>query len=191
MKLRFILLILSVFAMNALSDPAPIRVLVWDERQPEQAQAYENFLGNAIAAHLAKQPGFTVKSVGLNDPEQGLDTATLEATDVLVWWGHRRHPDVNHETVRGIIERIKAGRLSLIALHSAHWSQPFTEAMYARAIEDAMRTIPKAERATRGMEDRFMSRPRMARRCGVVPAGTRRQATRKGHRSFLRPHQSR
>ena len=138
--------------MNALADPAPVRVLVWDERQPEQAQAYENFLGNAIAAHLAKQPGLTVKSVGLDDPEQGLDAATLDATDVLIWWGHRRHPDVNHEVVRGIVERIKAGKLSLIALHSAHWSQPFTEAMSARAIEDAMKSIPEAERATAKLE---------------------------------------
>ncbi len=124
-----------------------IRVLVWDERQPEQAQAYETFLGNAIAAQLAKQPDFTVKSAGLDEPEQGLAAATLDATDVLIWWGHRRHPDVNHETIRGIVERITAGKLSLIALHSAHWSQPFMEAMNARAIDDAMKTFPEAERA--------------------------------------------
>ena len=133
--------------MNALANSAPIRVLVWDERQPEQAQAYENFLGNAIAAHLAKQPEFAVKSVALDEPEQGLAAATLDATDVLIWWGHRRHPDVNHETVQGIVERIAAGKLSLIALHSAHWSQPFMEAMNARAIEDAIKTFPEAERA--------------------------------------------
>ena len=152
MKLRTALAILFALAMNASADPAPVRVLVWDERQPEQAQAYENFLGNTIAAHLTKQPGFAVKSVGLDDPVQGLDAATLDASDVLIWWGHRRHPDVNHETVRGIVERIKAGRLSLIALHSAHWSQPFTEAMSARAIDDAMKQIPEAERATAKLE---------------------------------------
>ena len=152
MKLRAALALLFALAMTALADPAPIRVLVWDERQPEQAHAYENFLGNAIAAHLAQQPSFTVKSVGLDDPEQGLDAATLDATEVLIWWGHRRHPDVNHEVVRGIVERIKAGRLSLIALHSAHWSQPFVEAMNARAIEDAMKAIPEAERATAKLE---------------------------------------
>ena len=140
--------LIAIFTMNTLADPAPVRVLVWDERQPEQSQAYENFLGNAIAGHLAKQPDIRVKSVGLDDADQGLDSATLDATDVLVWWGHRRHPDVNHETVRGIVERIKAGKLSLVALHSAHWSQPFVEAMAARAIDDAMKTFPEAERAT-------------------------------------------
>jgi len=38
-------------------DVKPIRVVVWDEQQPAQKQAYENFLGNAIADHLGKQPG--------------------------------------------------------------------------------------------------------------------------------------
>src|SRR6185503_10754513 len=79
----------------AAADPAPVRVLVWDERQPKQKEAYDGgFLGDAIAAHLAKQPGFTVKSVSLDSPEQGLDTATLDATDVIVWWGHVRHQEV-------------------------------------------------------------------------------------------------
>src|SRR4030095_1097084 len=148
MKLLVALTFAFAFAMNSSADPGSIRVLVWDERQPEQSQAYENFLGNAIAAHLKKQPGFSVTSVGLDDPEQGLDAATLDATDVLVWWGHRRQPEVNHEAVRGIVERIKTGKLSLIALHSAHWSQPFMEAMNARAIDDAMKVIPEGERAT-------------------------------------------
>ena len=27
-------------------------VLIWDERQPRQAEAYDNFLGNEIAARI-------------------------------------------------------------------------------------------------------------------------------------------
>jgi len=43
------------------AEPPPIRVLVWDEQQPEQKRAYDGgFLGDAIATHLAKQPGFKV-----------------------------------------------------------------------------------------------------------------------------------
>jgi len=30
----------------------PIKVVVWDEQQPALKEAYENFLGNQIAAHL-------------------------------------------------------------------------------------------------------------------------------------------
>ena len=34
-------------------EPVPIRVVVWDERQPEQKQAYDKFLGNAIAETIS------------------------------------------------------------------------------------------------------------------------------------------
>lgn len=35
----------------------PIRVVIWDEQQPSQRQAYPEFLGDYIAAYLKKQPG--------------------------------------------------------------------------------------------------------------------------------------
>src|SRR5678815_974079 len=95
MKLLAAITLAFAFVMSSKADPGSVRVLVWDERQPEQAQAYEHFLGNAIAEHLKKQPGFSVTSVGLDDPQQGLDPVTLDAIDVLVWWGHRRQLDVN------------------------------------------------------------------------------------------------
>jgi type 1 glutamine amidotransferase len=47
--------------------PNPVKVVVWDEQQPAQRQAYENFLGNQIGAHLKAQSGFSVKSVNIND----------------------------------------------------------------------------------------------------------------------------
>src|SRR5207248_211289 len=81
---------ITLFGLSAFAKAAdPIRVLVWDERQPEQKKAYDGgFLGNAIADYLKKQPGLEVKSVGLDDPEQGLSKDTLDKTDVIVWWGH-------------------------------------------------------------------------------------------------------
>jgi trehalose utilization protein len=45
-----------------------------------------------------------------------------------------------------------AGKLSLLALHSAHWSKPFMALMSQRAIADAMLQIPEAERATAKIE---------------------------------------
>src|SRR5947207_3112231 len=68
------------------ADVAPVRVVVWDEQQPAQKQAYTNFLGNQIAAYLMSRPGLAVKSVRLDDAEQGLSKATLDSCDVLVWW---------------------------------------------------------------------------------------------------------
>jgi trehalose utilization protein len=128
-----------------------VRVLIWDEQQPAQKQVYENFLGNAIADHLnkVKRSGsaeFTVKSVRLDDPEQGLTKENLDNADVLIWWGHQRHGEVKPETAKGIVERIKSGQLSLLALHSAHFSNPFVEAMNERTRQDALKTLTKAER---------------------------------------------
>ena len=84
MKPTFILVaFLSTAALVNLeaASPRPIRVLVWDEQQPEQKRAYgDRFLGESIAAHLAEQSGFTVKSVSLNSPSQGLDASVSIAS---------------------------------------------------------------------------------------------------------------
>jgi trehalose utilization protein len=124
----------------------PVRVVVWDEQQPQQKQAYDNFLGNAIADHLKTRPGLTVKSVRLADEQQGLSDEVLDHCDVLVWWGHVRNAEVTPETGKKIAERIKAGKLSLIALHSAHWSAPFVEAMHERTTQDALKALTPGQR---------------------------------------------
>jgi trehalose utilization protein len=124
------------------SEPSPpvqaqhVKVIVWDEQQPDQKRAYPNFLGNQIAGHLAAQPGISVRSVSINDKQQGLDPAALDDSRVLIWWGHVRHAEISPETGQSIVQRIKDGKLSLIALHSAHWSTPFVEAMNERTRLD-------------------------------------------------------
>lgn len=123
-----------------------IRVVVWDEQQPAQKQAYSNFLGNEIAAYLRQQRGLEVTSVRLDDPEQGLSKRTLDDCDVLIWWGHVRQKEIKPAIGQDIVRRIKAGQLSLIALHSAHWSTPFVEAMFERAREDALKALTAEER---------------------------------------------
>jgi trehalose utilization protein len=121
----------------------PINVVVWDERQPSQKQAYDDFLGNRIAEHLRSEPGIAVKSVGLDDSEHGLSAAVLDDAEVLIWWGHVRQREVPVEVGKKIVARIKAGTLGLIALHSAHWSTPFIEAMDERARLDALKAWGK------------------------------------------------
>lgn len=140
-----------------------IRVLIWDERQPAQKQAYPNFLGNAIADHLRSLKGFDVMSVGLDDPEQGLSSSNLDAADVLVWWGHQRHAEVKVQTAKMLVERIRDGKMNLLALHSAHWSMPFIEAMNSRSIDDALAAVPKDKRENAKVN--MIETPRR----GVVP----------------------
>jgi len=128
------------------STAADIHVLVWDEQQPEQKNAYDGgFLGDAIANHLKSLPGIKVKSVNLGSPEQGLDEKTLDETDVLIWWGHVKHDAVTAEHNQSIVKRVMAGKLKLISLHSAHYSRPFMSLMYERSKADALKQIPEAD----------------------------------------------
>ncbi len=142
---------ISLAADGTQKQKQPIRVVVWDERGRRHS-GYENFTGNAIADHLKTLPGLKVKSVGLDDPEQGLSKAILDDCDVLIWWSHVRNGDVSPETGREIVRRIKAGQLSLMVLHSAHWSRPFVEAMYERTRIDALAKL-LADPATAGIDE--------------------------------------
>jgi hypothetical protein len=132
---------------------AAIRVLIWDEQQPQQKQAYgEKFLGETIADHLEKQPGLLIKTAKLDDAEQGLSDATLDATDVLVFWCHRRVKEQNDARMEAVVKRVLDGRLSFIALHSAHWAKPFVRLMQERAKADAVKALPETERAAANWE---------------------------------------
>lgn len=120
-----------------MSASTSILVTVWDERQPTQVPIYPQFLGTAIAEYLQSHEGLIVRSVGLDDAEQGLSADILEHTRVLIWWGHARHLAISDAIGRLLVKRIKSGQLSLVALHSAHWSTPFLEAMQERTRMDA------------------------------------------------------
>lgn len=150
--LRLAVVMMVAVAAVGRAEEKPVRIVVWDERQPKQQQMYKNFLGNHIAEYLRKQKGFTVRSVGLDDPQQGLSDDVLDKCDVLIWWGHVRQGEVSVATARRIVERIKAGKLSLLTLHSAHWSTPFMVAMEERTKQDALAKLPAAQRAKAKIE---------------------------------------
>ena len=146
-------LLLAPLANLNAAAPRPVRVLVWDEQQPEQKRAYgEKFLGETIAEHLAAQPGFIVKNVSINSPSQGLAEATLNDTDVVIWWSHQKNQMVTDDNVERLVTRVRQGRLGFIALHSAHWARPFVRLMQERAKDDALAQIPPGERATAKFE---------------------------------------
>jgi trehalose utilization protein len=140
------LLLLSISTLHAAE---PLRVLVWDEQQPEQKQGYgEKFLGETLAAHLAKLPGLAVKTAKLDEADQGLSDAALDATDVLIFWSHRRAKEQDDVRAGAVVKRVKEGKLGFIGLHSAHWAKPFVRLMQERAKADALKQVPEAERAT-------------------------------------------
>src|SRR5437016_3790312 len=89
-----------------MAESGPIRVLIWDEKPPHApAAVYPKSINGAIAEGLQETGGgqFEVRVANLDEPHQGLDEETLSQTDVLLWWGHIRHGDVQDDTVaRGV-----------------------------------------------------------------------------------------
>jgi trehalose utilization protein len=110
-----------------------ISVTVWNEYRHERndtavAVVYPRGIHAAIAEPLAKEPGMTVRTATLDEPEHGLTTAVLDSTDVLVWWGHIAHDDVSDAVAARVQQRVLQG-MGLVVLHSAHMSKPFTRLM--------------------------------------------------------------
>ncbi len=145
--MRLLLALLPFFALAA--ETKPLRVLVWDEQQPQQAQGYgDKFLGETLAAELAKNKDLVVKAARLADPDQGLSDDALDQTDVLVFWCHRKVKEQEDGRAEAVVKRVQAGKLGFIALHSAHWAKPFVRLMQERSKEDARRNLPDALRET-------------------------------------------
>jgi trehalose utilization protein len=102
----------------------PVRVKVWCEGTAPRS-VYPNEIDGALADHLARQPGLSVQRARLSDAASGLSDAALDATDVLIWWGHLRHDDVPNDRAEAVVKRVREGRLGLVALHSSCGSKPF------------------------------------------------------------------
>jgi trehalose utilization protein len=108
----------------------PLRVTVWGENAHEQIDAavrqiYPEGMHGAIAAGLRERGGVEVRTATLDQPEHGLPAEVLDQTDVLTWWGHRRHREVEDAVVDRVQARVLQG-MGLIVLHSAHFSKIFT-----------------------------------------------------------------
>ena len=109
-----------------------IRVTVWNEYRHEKihaevAEVYPDGIHEAIAAHLRTE-GFPVRTATLDEPEHGLTEEALAQTDVLIWWGHMAHREVEDEIVDRIYQQVLDG-MGLIVLHSAHFSKIFKKLM--------------------------------------------------------------
>ena len=156
----FLLIFIMTAAHLSVSQAQTIRVLVWDEQQEQQAAAYENFIGNEIAARLdAASDDIEVRSVNQNGPEQGLTEEDLDWADIMIWWGHVRQAEITPELAQQkLIHRLKSGGLDMIFLHSAHWSTPFKEAMNERTMSDAHRKYP-ASQVGKAVEFEFIRPP--------------------------------
>ncbi|CAI9406441.1 ThuA domain-containing protein [Aestuariimicrobium sp. T2.26MG-19.2B] len=117
------------------NDRTPIRVTVWGEnyheRHDESVQKlYPEGMHGALAAGISKQLGSAVEVrwVTMDMPEHGLTEEVLASTDVLTWWGHWVHQDVDDAIVDRVQQAVLAG-MGLIVLHSGHHSKIFRKLM--------------------------------------------------------------
>ena len=121
-----------------------VRVLCWSELTEPQ-EVYPNGISGALAESLQTQPDMSVKTAAITDPEQGLSDRALDQTDVLIWWGHLKHADVQFDRVAEVVRRVKEGQLGFIAIHSAHWSKIFKSLLDATADPGSWRHEAKVE----------------------------------------------
>jgi trehalose utilization protein len=108
-----------------------IRVTIWNEfrheiNKPAVKAIYPRGMHHAIAEGIVGE--FEIRMATLDEPEHGLTEEVLAETDVLVWWGHTAHKEVQDVIVDRVVGRVLQG-MGLIALHSAHYSKVFKKLM--------------------------------------------------------------
>ncbi len=109
-----------------------IRITVWNEfvserEDPRSKEVYPKGMHSVIADFLSKAD-FEVRTATFDEPEHGLTEDVLNNTDVLIWWGHRKHNEVSDEVVERVYKRVMSG-MGLIVLHSGHMSKIFRRLM--------------------------------------------------------------
>ncbi|MFF2481481.1 ThuA domain-containing protein [Paenibacillus sp. NPDC058071] len=108
-----------------------INVTIWNEfrhekSNPKVAELYPDGIHKAIADGLPELCNVTYAV--LDDAEHGLTEEVLNRTDVLLWWGHMAHDEVQDEIVERVQRRVLQG-MGLIVLHSGHFSKIFKKLM--------------------------------------------------------------
>jgi trehalose utilization protein len=109
-----------------------IKITVWNENLHEKKnetvnKLYPEGIHQAIAGGI-KQDGFHIRTATLEQPEHGLTEDVINDTDVLIWWGHMGHDQVQDEIVNRVHQRVLDG-MGLIVLHSGHFSKIFKKLM--------------------------------------------------------------
>ena len=107
-------------------------VMVWNENRHEHqegkaAEIYPDGLHAPIVEYL-RGLGFRVRTATLDEQQHGLTQESLTDNDVLLWWSHLAHEDVDDEVVELVHQAVLDG-MGFIALHSSHFSKIFRKLM--------------------------------------------------------------
>src|ERR687893_2842913 len=117
--------------MEDCGTQLPVRVTVWGENVHERTEEpvraiYPDGMHATIAAGVSSLLGerVRVRTATLQEPEHGLTRDVLDGTDVLTWWGHAAHGEVDDAVVDRVQDAVLGG-MGLLVLHSGHYSKPF------------------------------------------------------------------
>ena len=124
------LILVAQFSTTYAQKTNKVRVLCWSE-QTEPREIYPQGISGALADFLNKQKNVVAKTAQLSDVEAGLSEEALNQTDVLIWFGHKKHNDVPNEIVNRVVKHIRENGMGFIALHSSHFSKPLKVALNA------------------------------------------------------------
>ena len=124
---------LTVTSTIAQEKAAKRCVVVWSEGTANvdegSKEVYPHDINHAVAGGLKPLTGWEIITATISDPAQGLDADRLNGTDVLIWWGHKRHGDISDDLVNRIDQRVREGGMGFIGLHSTHFAKPFKKLM--------------------------------------------------------------
>ncbi len=107
-----------------------MKVTVWNEyRHEQESDIVRNIYPEGIHQQIASFiEDAEVTTATLDEPEHGLTEDVLNATDVLIWWGHKAHDEVDDAIVDRVQKRVLEG-MGLVVLHSGHFSKIFKRLM--------------------------------------------------------------
>ncbi|TDM12818.1 ThuA domain-containing protein [Macrococcus lamae] len=107
-----------------------MKVTVWNEfRHEKESDIVRDIYPEGIHEQIASFiENAEVTTATLDEPEHGLTEDVLNQTDVLIWWGHKAHDEVNDVIVDRVQKRVLEG-MGLVVLHSGHFSKIFKRLM--------------------------------------------------------------
>ena len=105
-----------------MSNTTPVRVLVWDENPPHADKSlYPDGIRTVVADALNRLGNGQIEAqtAHLDEANQGVTAEKLKNFDVLFWWGHARHAQVNDEVAQLVKHAVHHDGLGFVPLHQA------------------------------------------------------------------------
>jgi len=104
-----------------------INVTLWNEfihekKMEECKKIYPEGMHRTIAKNLGNKYNYHFASLEMD--QHGLTDELLKSTDVMIWWGHKAHDQVDDKIVEKVWNRVMQG-MGIIVLHSGHMSKIF------------------------------------------------------------------